>query len=186
MRAKDTHLNDPRSCGTARRLQFAASQLCSILAQWQRCTQHSQQRSCSREHRCTTTARYPPPPLLLLASGTLTAHFDAISLYTHNKQVFFSKRYTYASILHKASPADGGHYIASASTLQRDVRDLLRDSNASHCDVRASVLVGRLLAEKAKEARVDEIHFDNHRNLQYQGKLRALIESIRSNGVRVK
>jgi ribosomal protein L18 len=100
--------------------------------------------------------------------------------------VFFSKRYTYASILHKASPSDGGHYVASASTLQKDIRDMLKGTGASHCDVKASVLVGRLLAEQAKQQQVNEIHFDNHRNLKYEGKVRALIESIRSNGIKVK
>lgn len=101
-------------------------------------------------------------------------------------QVFFSKRYTYAAILHKTSPSDGGHYVASASTQQRDVRDMLREKGASHCDVRASALVGRLLAEKAKEAKVEEVHFDNHRDLTYAGKVKVLIDSIRSNGVKVK
>lgn len=104
----------------------------------------------------------------------------------HLLKVFFSKRYTYAAILHKASPSDGGHYVASASTLQRDVRDMIRQQNASHCDVRASVLVGRLLAQKAKDAKVDEVHFDNHRGLAYKGKVKALIDSIRSNGLKVK
>jgi ribosomal protein L18 len=101
-------------------------------------------------------------------------------------QVFFSKRYTYAAILHKTSPSDGGHYVASASTQQRDVRDMLREKGASHCDVRASVLVGKLLAEKAKEAQVEEVHFDNHRGLSYTGKVKALIDSIRSSGLKVK
>lgn len=101
-------------------------------------------------------------------------------------QVFFSKRYTYAAILHKVSPSDGGHYVASASTLQRDVRDMIRAQNASHCDLRASVLVGRLLAQRAKDAQVDEVHFDNHRGLAYKGKVKALIDSIRSNGLKVK
>lgn len=104
----------------------------------------------------------------------------------HLLKVFVSKRYTYASILHKVSPSDGGHYVASASTLQKDVRELLRENGAAHNDVKASVLVGKLLADKAKEAKVQEIHFDNHRNLKFEGKVRALIESIRSNGIRVK
>lgn len=109
----------------------------------------------------------------------------AAACHTH-QQVFVSKRYTYASILHKVSPSDGGHYVASASTLQKDVRELLRENGAAHNDVKASVLVGKLLADKAKEAKVQEIHFDNHRNLKFEGKVRALIESIRSNGIRVK
>ena len=46
-------------------------------------------------------------------------------------QVFLSRRYTYASILHKTSPSDGGQCIASASTLQRSIRDALARTGAS-------------------------------------------------------
>lgn len=101
-------------------------------------------------------------------------------------KVFLSNRYTYASILHKANPSDGGHYVAAASTLQRDVRQALEAQCKSHCDRQASVLVGRLLAQKAKAANVTEVHFSNHKQLRYQGNLRALIESLRSHGLRVK
>jgi hypothetical protein len=62
----------------------------------------------------------------------------------------------------------------------------LAKQDQSTCDQKASVLVGKLLAEKAKAANVDEVHFSNHRQLRYQGKLRALIESLRSHGLRVK
>jgi ribosomal protein L18 len=62
----------------------------------------------------------------------------------------------------------------------------LAQQGKSTCDQRASVLVGKLLAEKAKAAQVDEVHFSNHRQLRYQGKLRALIESLRTHGLRVK
>jgi ribosomal protein L18 len=99
-------------------------------------------------------------------------------------QVFFSKRYTYAAIMHKTSPSESGHTIAAANTLQKDVQRMLKDKG-SYCDVAASVLVGRVLAEKAKEAQVDAIAFDNTKNLKYEGKVRALIESIRSNGIKV-
>lgn len=101
-------------------------------------------------------------------------------------KVFLSNRYTYASILQKANPSDGGHYVAAASTLQKDLKQALEEANHSRCDVRASVLVGKVLAEKAKAANVQEVHFDNHKQLRYQGKLKALIEALRSNGISVK
>lgn len=62
----------------------------------------------------------------------------------------------------------------------------LEQQQQSACDMKASVLVGKLLAEKAKAANVEEVHFSNHKQLRYQGKLRALIESLRSHGLRVK
>lgn len=101
-------------------------------------------------------------------------------------KVFLSNRYTYASILQKANPSDGGHYVASASTLHKDIKKALEDANQSRCDIQASKLIGRVLAEKAKAVNVQEVHFDNHRQLRYQGKLKALVESLRANGVTVK
>ncbi len=101
-------------------------------------------------------------------------------------KVFFSNRYTYASILHKASPSDSGHYVAAASTAERGVRQSLAAARQSACDTNASRLVGKLLAQKAAAKNLQEVHFDNHRQLRYQGKLRALIESLRSHGLRVK
>lgn len=101
-------------------------------------------------------------------------------------KVFLSNRYTYASILQKTTPQDGGHYVAAASTLQKEIRQALEDANQSRSDLKASVLVGKVLAEKAKAVNVDEVHFDNHKQLRYQGKLKALIEAMKSNGIRVK
>jgi hypothetical protein len=42
----------------------------------------------------------------------------------YHLKVFLSNRYTYASILHKVNPTDGGHYVAAASTLQRNIRQV--------------------------------------------------------------
>jgi hypothetical protein len=42
----------------------------------------------------------------------------------YHLKVFLSNSYTYASILHKKNPSDGGHYVAAASTLQRDIRQV--------------------------------------------------------------
>lgn len=45
---------------------------------------------------------------------------------------------------------------------------MLDGTAASYCDVKASKVVGQLLAQKAKQANVQEVHFDNHRQLKYQ------------------
>lgn len=54
-------------------------------------------------------------------------------------QVFLSGRYAYANILHKTSPSNGGQCIASASTLQRSIRDALASKGASRCDTATAV-----------------------------------------------
>ena len=103
----------------------------------------------------------------------------------HILKVFFSGRYCYAQILHKAHPKDGGHYVASASTIQKDVRESLRERGLSTSDTAASSLVGKLLAQKAKQINLSEVHIDM-KQLRYQGKLKAMIEAMREHGLQVK
>lgn len=105
----------------------------------------------------------------------------------HLLQVFFSSRYIYASILHKSSPKDPGHYVAHASSLQRVLRDPLRGTRRPTSDRAASEEVGRLLAQRALAlGDLQSVHFERNKGQRFAGKLRALIESIRANGLQVK
>jgi ribosomal protein L18 len=78
----------------------------------------------------------------------------------HLLKVFLSNKYVYASILHQAHPSAKGHFVATASTLQREVREKLRSTNHSTRDIAAAQLVGQLLAAKAKELQLQEVAFD--------------------------
>jgi ribosomal protein L18 len=78
----------------------------------------------------------------------------------HLLKVFLSNKYVYASILHQAHPSAKGHFVATASTLQREVRDRLRSTSQSTRDIAAAQLVGELLAAKAKELQLQEVAFD--------------------------
>ncbi len=98
-----------------------------------------------------------------------------------------NQRYVYASVLRKLNPSDPGHFVAHASSLQRDLRSTLQGAARSTSDRAASAEVGRLLAERAKAlGDLDSVHFERARGQRFAGKLKALIESARQNGLQVK
>lgn len=75
--------------------------------------------------------------------------------------------------------ADGGSVLASASTLEADVRkSIAHGGNAA-----AAAIVGKRIAEKAKSAGVTEVAFDRSGN-KYHGRIKALAEAARENGLK--
>ena len=70
--------------------------------------------------------------------------------------------------------ADGSKVLASASTLQADVKDGLK--NGKNAD--AATKVGRLIAEKAKAAGIEKVAFDRA-GFAYHGRVKALAEAAR-------
>jgi large subunit ribosomal protein L18 len=74
--------------------------------------------------------------------------------------------------------ADGSKVLASASTLQADVRDGLK--NGKNAD--AASKVGRVIAEKAKAAGVDKVAFDRS-GYRFHGRIKALADAAREGGL---
>ena len=74
--------------------------------------------------------------------------------------------------------ADGSKVLASASTLQADVKDGLK--NGKNAD--AAAKVGRVIAERAKAAGVEKIAFDRS-GYRYHGRVKALAEAAREAGL---
>ncbi|SRR5690554_918277 len=81
-------------------------------------------------------------------------------------------RHIYAQIL----TADGAKVLASASTLDES----LRSGKTSNVD--AAVAVGKLVAERAKQAGVDQVSFDRS-GYKYHGRVKALADSAREAGL---
>jgi len=91
--------------------------------------------------------------------------------------VFRSNLHIYASVV----SADGARVLASASTAEKEVRGRLgaggKGSNAA-----AATLVGRLIAEKARAAGVEQVAFDRA-GFAYHGRVKALAEAAREAGL---
>jgi large subunit ribosomal protein L18 len=71
---------------------------------------------------------------------------------------------------------DAGRTLASASTMEADVRGAASDKTAK------ARKVGQLVAERAKQAGVDAVVFDRGGN-KYHGRVAALAEGAREGGL---
>jgi large subunit ribosomal protein L18 len=74
--------------------------------------------------------------------------------------------------------ADGGTVLASASTMEAEVRK----SVANGGNAAAAAVIGKRIAEKAKSAGVTTVAFDRSGN-KYHGRIKALAEAARENGL---
>ena len=78
----------------------------------------------------------------------------------------------------QVSSADGSKVLASASTVQADVKDGLK--NGKNAD--AAAKVGRAIAEKAKAAGVEKVAFDRS-GYRFHGRIKALADAAREGGL---
>lgn len=88
--------------------------------------------------------------------------------------VFRTPRHIYAQVI----DATGGNVIASASTVQKE----LKAAVANGGNVDAAVAVGAAIAEKAIAAGVTEVAFDRS-GFKYHGRVKALADSAREKGL---
>ena len=73
----------------------------------------------------------------------------------------------------------GDRVLASASTLDKSLRAELSGSSGN---VQAATLVGKAIAERAKEAGIEAVAFDRS-GFRYHGRVKALAEAARENGL---
>lgn len=81
-------------------------------------------------------------------------------------------RHIYAQVV----SADGSRVLASASTLDKELRE------GATGNVDAATKVGKLIAERAKTAGVTQVAFDRS-GYKYHGRIKALADSARENGL---
>lgn len=74
--------------------------------------------------------------------------------------------------------ADGGKILASASTLEAEVRKSIGNGG----NAEAAAVVGKRIAEKAKLAGVTAVAFDRSGH-KYHGRIKALADAARENGL---
>ena len=90
-----------------------------------------------------------------------------LSIHRSSKQI-------YAQVIDD----ERGHTLAAASTLEADMRGKLKTG----ANVEAAAEVGRLVAERAKQAGVTQVVFDRSGYL-YHGRVKALADAAREGGL---
>ncbi len=86
--------------------------------------------------------------------------------------IYRSSQHIYAQVI---APA-GDKVIASASTLDKDLR------GGKTGNIEAAASVGKLIAERAKAAGIEEVAFDRS-GFKYHGRIKALAEAAREGGL---
>lgn len=97
------------------------------------------------------------------------------SLGVNRLSVHRTPRHTYAQVL----SGETGKVIASASTLSAEVKKAIKYSG----NIEAAAAVGKAIAEKARAAGVEEVAFDRS-GFKYHGRVKALADSARENGLK--
>ncbi|MFM8391600.1 MAG: 50S ribosomal protein L18 [Methylophilaceae bacterium] len=85
-----------------------------------------------------------------------------------------SNSHIYAQII----DATGGKVLASASTMEAEVRKKVKNGG----NVDAAAVIGKRIAEKAKTAGVTTVAFDRS-GYKYHGRIKALADAARENGL---
>ncbi len=93
-------------------------------------------------------------------------------LETVRLSVYRSSQHIYAQVI----SADGAKVLASASTLDKELRD------GATGNVDAAKKVGQLVAERAKAAGVTQVAFDRS-GFKYHGRVKALADAAREGGL---
>jgi large subunit ribosomal protein L18 len=84
-------------------------------------------------------------------------------------------RHIYAQVI----APDGGTVLASASTLEKDVRKGAKSTG----NIEAAAIIGARIAEKAKAAGIDTVAFDRG-GFRYHGRIKALADAAREAGLK--
>jgi len=88
--------------------------------------------------------------------------------------VYRSLRHIYAQIIDDAR----GETLASASTMDKEVRKTLRSGG----NVAAAKVVGKTVAERARQAGISQVVFDRG-GYAYHGRVKALADAAREAGL---
>ena len=95
---------------------------------------------------------------------------EAVRLTVHR-----TNSHIYAQII----AAGGDQVLASASSLEKDVRGQLANGG----NIKAATLVGQRIAEKAKRAGLETVAFDRS-GYRYHGRVKALADAARAGGLK--
>jgi large subunit ribosomal protein L18 len=85
----------------------------------------------------------------------------------------------YASVI----SADGARVLATASTVEAEIRNQLASAKGKGGNVSAAKLVGERIAQKARAAGIEQVAFDRA-GFRYHGRVKALAEAAREAGLK--
>lgn len=94
---------------------------------------------------------------------------------SHRVSVFKSLNHLYVQVI----TPDGDRVIKTISSNQKNLKAKVKSNN-----IEGSKIIGKMVAEFLKKEKIDKIAFDRS-GYKYHGKIRALAESIRENGVNI-
>ncbi|KAE8678389.1 17.5 kd heat shock family protein [Hibiscus syriacus] len=89
--------------------------------------------------------------------------------------VFFSKKFIHAKVMHRGT----SKVISVATTNAKDLRNDL----PSLTDHNACRIIGKLIAERSKEADVYAMSYEPRKGERIEGKLGIVLDSIKENGI---
>ena len=104
------------------------------------------------------------------------SRFKMAELNAVRLTVYRSNGNIYAQIIE----GNSNKVLASASTLETELKKKLKKTS----NIEAASEVGKRIAEKAIKVGVKEVAFDRS-GYKYHGKVKALAEAIRENGVKI-
>ena len=90
-----------------------------------------------------------------------------------------TNQHIYASVI---SP-DGAKVLATASTVETEVRNRLASVKGKGGNANAAKIVGERIAQKAKAAGIEQVAFDRA-GFRYHGRVKALAEAAREAGLK--
>lgn len=96
-------------------------------------------------------------------------HLEKVRLCVHR-----TPRHTYAQVI----SADGGKVLASASTLDAEVKSKITNGG----NIEAAKTVGQFIARRAKDAGIEQVAFDRS-GFHYHGRVKALADAARESGL---
>ena len=98
------------------------------------------------------------------------AELKAVRLSVHR-----SNLHIYAQVI----SACGSKVLAAASSLEPELRKALGNGG----NVKAATAIGKLIAERAKKAGIEQVSFDRS-GFKYHGRVKALAEAARESGLK--
>jgi len=89
--------------------------------------------------------------------------------------IFFSKKFVHAKVTHRGT----SKVMCVATTNAKD----LRNSLPSLIDPEACRVIGRLIAERSKDADIYAMAYEPRKNERIEGRLGIILDTVKENGI---